>query len=155
MVSLSAQYTPAHPDMIDVKQQIADVKAELEAKYGSEAVVNLRAKQDIPPGQVARPSSITAPKSAESAIDPAENSETPEEEKAEKIETARLLAVLLDSGRVVLAKHNMRSITRDLKTKDFLQRCLKVNSERSSSQERAMTYGICLPPRCRNAPSRY
>ena len=35
LATLRAQYTDAHPDVIDVRQQIADLKAQLENKSGT------------------------------------------------------------------------------------------------------------------------
>jgi hypothetical protein len=102
--SLSAQYTPAHPDVIDLKQQITDIKTRLDEKYGSRPAVNSPARQETLASQEVRPSSVSAPRPTDSGIGPAESGETSAEEKAELIETARLLAVLLDSGRVVIGK---------------------------------------------------
>jgi hypothetical protein len=99
---LSAQYTPAHPDVIDLKQQIADVKTRLDEKYGLLPAVNSPAQGTLPSQEV-RPAAGPTPQTIDSGRSP-ESGDTSAEEKAELIETARLLAVLLDSGRIVIGK---------------------------------------------------
>lgn len=103
LVTLSAQYTSAHPDVVDVKQQIADLKARLEQKAGPEIHLNTKLQQNIiSPQNVRATADVQAP--TENAGTSAPSRDITAEEKAELTETARLLAVLLDSGRVVVGR---------------------------------------------------
>jgi hypothetical protein len=103
LFSLSAQYTPAHPDIIDLNQQITDLKTRLDEKYGSRPAVNSPARQETVARQEVRPFSDSAQRSSVSGASAA-GGDTSAEERAELIETARLVAVLLDSGRIVIGK---------------------------------------------------
>jgi hypothetical protein len=104
LVTLSAQYTSAHPDVIEVKQQIADLKVRLDQLSGSEIHPNATPREEVfPPRQEVRESIASKPM-ADSEGTALPNRDIAAEEKAELTETARLLAVLLDSGRVVVGK---------------------------------------------------
>ena len=106
LATLSAQYTPLHPDVIEVKRQIADLRARLEA--GSENDPNASARLDEIRPRPDVPSDIKRlPDNAGTSVQTGtsvQNGDIVAEEKAELTETARLLAVLLDSGRVVVGR---------------------------------------------------
>jgi len=137
LVSLRAQYTDAHPDIIHLKQDIADVKAQLEQKYGSDVarkkVFPLSSDQertntevDPPVGEQPKASPNLQPE----ARSPAEMDHPKGtgvtgprgitiQEKLELAETARLLAVLLDSGRVVVGRAQLAINNPRLENKGF------------------------------------
>jgi hypothetical protein len=122
LVSLSVEYTDAHPDIISLKQQIADLKVRLEEKYGSQVAVNDPSSSQKEAGSKRQtylaaelgtldagldgrsPGEAGTNRSASGHFVTASSSPIVTEEKLERGETARLLAVLLDSGRVVVGR---------------------------------------------------
>jgi general secretion pathway protein A len=135
LVSLSAQYTDAHPDIIQLKQDIADVKAQLEQKYGSDIAAKKvplpsdrepnKPEVDAPVGEKTSPylqrdvRSAAGMDHSKSTGVTAEPSGISTEEKLELAETARLLAVLLDAGRVVVGKAQQAINNPRLENKGF------------------------------------
>ena len=140
LVSLSAQYTDAHPDIIQLKQDIADVEAQLEQKYGSDIPAK---KAPLPSDQEPSQPEVDAPVGGQPKTSPnlqrdvrsaagtagtdhpkttgvtAEPSAISTEEKLELAETARLLAVLLDAGRVVVGRAQQAINNPRLENKSF------------------------------------
>jgi type II secretory pathway predicted ATPase ExeA len=117
--SLSREYTDAHPDVILLKQEIANVRAQLKEKYGSEGAVKaapipkqepakeepaLDVKKPVKPGPDPQQGGPVGRKTPGSEGVTPEGSGMITEEKVELSETARLLAVLLDCGRVVVGR---------------------------------------------------
>lgn len=101
--SLKAQYTDLHPDVIDLRQQIADLRTQLKEKRTATPPDRGVAKKLLPsdPGGLA--TEVQRLRREALALSP-QDSASLEEEKAELVETARLLAVLLHSGRVVIRR---------------------------------------------------
>jgi hypothetical protein len=103
LATLSAQYSSDHPDVIDLKQQIADLRSHLKERSESEIHPNAKPEEETPSRQDIRESVESKP-AADSGGTLIPNQKIGAEEKAELTETARLLAVLLDSGRIVVGR---------------------------------------------------
>ena len=125
LVLLSQEYTDAHPDIISLKEQIAEVKAQLEEKPSLTAQPAPGDQEDRNPTSEKRLAHDLgegpANEASQAAQDKTPNKETVTqptavgqsapngdglltEERFEAAETGRLLTVLLDAGRVVVGR---------------------------------------------------
>jgi hypothetical protein len=115
---LKAEYTDRHPDVIQLRQEIADLRTQLKEKRTAAPPHRGVAKHLLPsdPGPLATEAQRLRREA--SALSP-QGSASLEEEKAELVETARLLAMLLHSGRVVIRRAQATINTPNLEDKGF------------------------------------